>query len=75
MYTRSLRDALPVSARWLRRSGRSRARVQLTRGEGAASVGRSLGYAHPPAFTRAFRDVYGAPPRDVVRKAPGDNRH
>jgi AraC-like DNA-binding protein len=53
----------------------SRARVHLTRGESAASVGRSLGYAHPPAFTRAFRDVYGAPPRDVVRKAPGDNRH
>jgi AraC-like DNA-binding protein len=69
------RRASATPANWLRMSRMSRARVHLTRGESAASVGRSLGYAHPPAFTRAFRDVYGAPPRDVVRKAPGDNRH
>ncbi|MGO3722296.1 helix-turn-helix transcriptional regulator [Microbacterium gubbeenense] len=58
--------AASTPANWLRMSRMSRARVHLTRGESAAAVGRILGYAHPPAFTRAFRDVYGAPPREVV---------
>lgn len=51
-------------AQWLRLSRMSRARLQLLHGAPVGNVARRLGYAHLPAFTRAFRAVYGTPPRE-----------
>ncbi|WP_448221521.1 helix-turn-helix transcriptional regulator [Gordonia iterans] len=58
------REAGVGFAQWLRLSRMSRARLQLLRGAPVGNVARQLGYAHLPAFTRAFRAVYGTPPRE-----------
>lgn len=50
-------------AQWLRLSRMTRARTQLQNGQPASLVARALGYAHAPAFTRAFRAVHGTPPQ------------
>lgn len=52
-------------ARWVRISRMSRARAQLHGGEAASAVSRRLGYAHLPAFSRAFREVHGRSPQTV----------
>lgn len=52
-------------AQWIRVSRMSRARVQLHGGAAASAVSRQLGYAHLPAFSRAFRKVHGTSPRAV----------
>ncbi len=58
------REAGVGFAQWLRLSRMSRARLQLLHGTPVGNVARRLGYAHLPAFTRAFRAVYGTPPRE-----------
>lgn len=50
---------------WLRRSRMTRARNQLNSGHTASEVSRGLGYAHLPAFSRAFRAVHGTGPSAV----------
>lgn len=52
-------------AQWIRVSRMSRARAQLHGGEAASAVSRGLGYAHLPAFSRAFREVHGRSPQTV----------
>lgn len=52
-------------AAWLRRSRMTRARNQLNSGHTASEVSRTLGYAHLPAFSRAFRAVHGTGPSAV----------
>ncbi|WP_461637624.1 helix-turn-helix transcriptional regulator [Leucobacter sp. BZR 635] len=49
-------------AAWLRMLRMTRARNQLGDGETPSEVSRELGYAHLPAFSRAFRAVHGAGP-------------
>lgn len=49
-------------AAWLRLLRMTRARNQLGDGERPAEISRELGYAHLPAFSRAFRAVHGAGP-------------
>lgn len=49
-------------AAWLRLVRMTRARNQLGDGERPAEISRELGYAHLPAFSRAFRAVHGAGP-------------
>lgn len=58
-------------AQWTRASRMSRARAMLHRGEAAATISRTLGYAHLPAFSRAFRDVHGVPPTSLAPSSPG----
>lgn len=59
-------------AAWLRQSRMTRARTRLTAGESASEISRNLGYAHLPAFSRAFRAVHGTGPSSVgsVRLGP-----
>lgn len=52
-------------AAWLRQSRMTRARTRLTAGESASDISRTLGYAHLPAFSRAFRAVHGTGPSSV----------
>lgn len=52
-------------AQWVRVSRMSRARVQLHGGATVSTVSRELGYAHLPAFSRAFREVHGTSPRTM----------
>lgn len=61
-------------AQWIRLTRMSRARAQLHGGAAASVVSRGLGYAHLPAFSRAFREVHGASPHDVasLQGAPGE---
>ncbi|MFF8818112.1 helix-turn-helix domain-containing protein [Leucobacter sp. NPDC015123] len=47
---------------WLRLLRMTRARNQLGDGETPSEISRGLGYAHLPAFSRAFRAVHGAAP-------------
>lgn len=47
----------------------TQAREQLTLGVPASTVARSLGYAHLPAFSRAFRAVHGVSPRQFLGTA------
>ena len=54
----------PVAA-WFRRSRMTRARNRLGAGESPSEISRTLGYAHLPAFSRAFRAVHGAGPSAV----------
>ncbi|MFF7291766.1 helix-turn-helix domain-containing protein [Microbacterium sp. NPDC008134] len=61
-------------AQWLRVSRMSRARVQLHGGAPASAVSRRLGYAHLPAFSRAFREVHGTSPRHVPVVSPRERR-
>ncbi|GAA2843053.1 AraC-like DNA-binding protein [Leucobacter komagatae] len=49
-------------AAWLRLLRMTRARNQLGDGETPSEISRELGYAHLPAFSRAFRAVHGAGP-------------
>ncbi|WP_198141913.1 helix-turn-helix domain-containing protein [Leucobacter komagatae] len=49
-------------AAWLRLLRMTRARNQLGDGETPTEISRELGYAHLPAFSRAFRAVHGAGP-------------
>jgi AraC-like DNA-binding protein len=53
-------------AQWIRVSRMSRARARLHGGEPASAVSRVLGYAHLPAFSRAFREVHGLSPQGVA---------
>ncbi|WP_176387294.1 helix-turn-helix domain-containing protein [Leucobacter sp. 7(1)] len=55
-------DSFPA---WLRRSRMTRARNRLGAGESSSEISRTLGYAHLPAFSRAFRAVHGAGPSTV----------
>lgn len=55
------RTGEPLAA-WLRMLRMTRARNQLGDGETPTEVSRELGYAHLPAFSRAFRAVHGAGP-------------
>lgn len=50
------------AAAWLRLLRMTRARNQLGDGETPSEISRELGYAHLPAFSRAFRAVHGAGP-------------
>ncbi len=56
-------------AQWMRASRMSRARAQLHGGSPASTVSRGLGYAHLPAFSRAFREVHGTSPQGIVTLA------
>lgn len=49
-------------AAWRRLIRMTRARTQLGEGARPSTVSRALGYAHLPAFSRAFRAVHGAAP-------------
>lgn len=49
-------------AAWLRLLRMTRARNQLGDGDTPSEISRGLGYAHLPAFSRAFRAVHGAAP-------------
>lgn len=53
------------SATWLRAARMTRARNRLNEGQAASRISRDLGYAHLPAFSRAFREVHGAGPATV----------
>lgn len=57
-------------AQWGRMLRASRARARLHGGEAASVVSRALGYAHLPAFSRAFREVHGRSPQGIAL-APG----
>ena len=50
---------------WLRAARMTRARTRLGHGDSPSEVSRAIGYAHLPAFTRAFRAVHGAAPASV----------
>ncbi len=52
-------EAFPA---WLRRSRMTRARTSLGLGASPSEISRTLGYAHLPAFSRAFRAVHGTGP-------------
>ncbi len=54
-------------AQWKRRIRMTRARGILLRGASPGHVARSLGYAHPSAFTRAFSAVHGRAPSGLAR--------
>ncbi|MBC9953330.1 helix-turn-helix domain-containing protein [Leucobacter sp. cx-42] len=54
--------SLAVLRRLLRMTG---ARHMLGSGAKPSEVSREVGYAHLPAFTRAFRAVHGAPPAEL----------
>lgn len=54
--------SLVVLRRLLRMTG---ARHMLGAGAKPSEVSREVGYAHLPAFTRAFRAVHGAPPAEL----------
>lgn len=53
-------------AQWGRMLRASRARAQLHGGEPASVVSRHVGYAHLPAFSRAFREVHGRSPQGIA---------
>ncbi|MDQ0647269.1 AraC-like DNA-binding protein [Microbacterium natoriense] len=57
-------------ARWIRAVRMSSARAQLHRGVSASTVSRQLGYAHLPAFSRAFRQTHGLTPQSVLASTP-----
>ncbi len=57
-------------AAWSRMVRMTRARNRLGLGETATEVSRELGYAHLPAFSRAFRAVHGTAPASVGCRAP-----
>lgn len=52
--------------RWRALVRMTHAREQLTLGIPPGVVARNLGYAHPPAFTRAFRAVHGVGPQEFL---------
>ena len=57
-------------AAWSRMVRMTRARSRLGLGETATEVSRELGYAHLPAFSRAFRAAHGTAPVSVGCRAP-----
>ena len=50
---------------WRRILRMTRARNRLGDGETPSEISRALGYAHLPAFSRAFREVHGAGPAAI----------
>ncbi|WP_420111731.1 helix-turn-helix domain-containing protein [Pseudactinotalea sp.] len=56
-------------ATWRSLHRMTQAREQLTMGVPASAVARALGYAHLPAFSRAFRAVHGLSPRQYLGTA------
>lgn len=50
---------------WRRMSRMTRARNGLGRGASPSELSRELGYAHLPAFSRAFREVHGSGPSTI----------
>ncbi|MDA3147535.1 helix-turn-helix domain-containing protein [Leucobacter sp. UCMA 4100] len=55
-------EALPA---WRRLSRMTGARNRLGEGARPSEISRDLGYAHLPAFSRAFREVHGASPASL----------
>jgi len=51
---------------WRTLARMTHARAQLDFGLPPTAVGRSVGYAHPPAFTRAFRTAHGLTPQQYL---------
>ncbi|MDN5815647.1 helix-turn-helix domain-containing protein [Yaniella sp.] len=65
--SRTIRDRTGLTfTQWIRLARMSRARAKLHGGEPASAISRLLGYAHLPAFSRAFREVHGASPQRLV---------
>lgn len=50
---------------WRRMSRMTRARNGLGHGASPSELSRELGYAHLPAFSRAFREVHGSGPSTI----------
>ena len=50
---------------WRRMSRMTRARNGLGHGTSPSELSRELGYAHLPAFSRAFREVHGSGPSTI----------
>lgn len=55
-------ETLPA---WRRLSRMTAARNRLGEGARPSEISRDLGYAHLPAFSRAFREVHGASPASL----------
>jgi transcriptional regulator GlxA family with amidase domain/mannose-6-phosphate isomerase-like protein (cupin superfamily) len=54
--------------RWRASARMTAARTLLWDGHAPSSVARSLGYAHLPAFSKAFAAAHGLPPREWQRR-------
>lgn len=57
--------------RWRARARMSEARALMGGGHAPSAVARRLGYAHLPAFSKAFTAAHGIPPREWFRREAG----